>query len=143
MTAGLLLVTHKDIGAALLAAATRMLGGCPLPARTLAVVEEGDCDRLRALALAWVAELDQGDGVLVLTDLFGSTPANIAASLQSSARVRALSGVNLPMLVRILNYPDLPLDALAEKAYGGGRDGVMFCRRSQGQVGTPAEVCER
>jgi len=141
MSVGLLLITHNAIGTALLEAVTRMLGRRPLAARALAVREEGDCDRLRALALDWVAELDSGDGVLVLTDLFGSTPGNIAASLQDRPGVRTLCGVNLPMLVRVLNYPDLPLDALAEKAIGGGRDGVMACRRSQGGTGGSTEAC--
>jgi PTS system mannose-specific IIA component len=107
------------------------------------VRDEGDCDRLRILALDWVAALDDGDGVLVLTDLFGSTPANIAASLQARAGVRTLSGVNLPMVVRVLNYSDLPLDALAEKAFGGGRDGVMYCRSPEAATDAAAEACKR
>jgi mannose PTS system EIIA component len=143
MSVGLLLITHADIGAVLLTAATRMLGGCPVRTGTLAVWQESECERLRAAALEWVAELDAGDGVLVLTDLFGSTPANIATSLQDSAGVRTLSGVNLPMLVRVLNYPDLPLDALTEKALSGGRDGVMACRRPETGADAVAEACER
>jgi mannose PTS system EIIA component len=141
MSVGLLLITHNGIGAALLGAVTRMLGRCPLRVRSLAVREEGDCDRLRGVARDWLAALDDGDGVLVLTDLFGSTPANIAASLQTRPGVRTLSGVNLPMLVRVLNYADLPLEALAEKAFGGGRDGVMYCRRPEAEV--IAETCKR
>lgn len=141
MTVGLLLITHNDIGGALLATATRMLDGCPLRTGVLAVREESECDCLRAAALEWVAELDSGDGVLVLTDLFGSTPANIAASLQGRAGVWTLSGVNLPMLVRVFNYPGLPLEAMAEKAFSGGRDGVMHCRRPATSLAPPAEAC--
>lgn len=143
MSVGLLLITHNGIGAALLAAVTRMLGRCPLQARALAVRDEGDCDQLRSVAMDWVAALDDGDGVLVLTDLFGSTPANIAASLQACSGVRTLSGVNLPMLVRVLNYSDLPLDGLADKAFGGGRDGVMFCRPQEAAADAAAEACKR
>ncbi len=142
MTVGVLIITHGDLGDALLAVITRMLGGCPLPTRVLAVREEGDCDRLRALAGDWMGELDGGDGVLVLTDLFGSTPANIAASLEGRTPVRAVCGVNLPMLVRVFNYPGLPLDALAEKAYGGGRDGIMQCRRPGVPGEAPIEASE-
>ena len=141
MSVGLLIITHNGIGAALLGAVTRMLGHCPLRTRVLAVREEGDCDRLRGVAQDLVGVLDAGDGVLVLTDLFGSTPANIAASLQAHPGVRTLSGVNLPMMVRVLNYPDLALDAMAEKAYGGGRDGVLYCRRPDADGA--AEVCKR
>jgi mannose PTS system EIIA component len=143
VSVGLLLITHNGVGAALLGTVTRMLGRRPLRARALAVREESDCDALRTVAFDWAAALDEGDGVLVLTDLFGSTPANIAAALQARTGVRTLSGVNLPMLVRVLNYPDLPLDALAEKAFGGGRDGVMYCRRPETVGGPPAEACKR
>ena len=67
--------------------------------------------------------------MLVLTDIYGSSPANIAAALQERPRVLAVAGVNLPMLVRVLNYPVLPLEALAEKALSAGREGVVPCRR--------------
>jgi mannose PTS system EIIA component len=130
MSVGLLLITHNDIGAALLATVVRMLGICPLPAHALTVTDDADRDALRVAAIDLAAQLDQGDGVLVLTDLYGSSPANIAAALQDRPRVLAVAGVNLPMLVRVLNYPDLPLDALADKALNAGREGVMRCRRS-------------
>jgi len=130
MSVGLLLITHNDIGAALLATVVRMLGACPLPAQALTVTDDADRDGLRVAAMDLAAQLDQGDGVLVLTDLYGSSPANIAAALQDRPRVLAVAGVNLPMLVRVLNYPDLPLDALADKAMSAGREGVMRCKRS-------------
>ena len=73
-----------------------------------------------------VGSLDEGDGVLVLTDLYGSTPSNIAKQLLDDDRVRIVTGVNLPMVIRVLNYPKLQLDQLAEKAVSGGRDGVFL-----------------
>ena len=127
MSVGLLIITHNDIGASLLTTATRMLGTCPLPARALAVTEDSERASLEVHALGMAEELDMGDGVLVLTDLFGSTPANIARSLQAHPAVRVLTGVNLPMLVRVLNYPSLPLADIAVKAESGGRDGVLLC----------------
>jgi PTS system ascorbate-specific IIA component len=129
MSVGLLLITHNEIGAALLTTVTRMLGSCPLRARALAVTDEADRDALSATAEGLVTELDEGDGVLVLTDIFGSSPANIAGSLQVRPQVLALAGVNLPMLVRVFNYPGLPLEALADKALSAGQAGVMTCRR--------------
>jgi PTS system ascorbate-specific IIA component len=72
-----------------------------------------------------LAALDTGDGVLVLTDLFGSTPSNIAARLLDSSRTRVVTGINLPMLIRVLNYPQLDLASLAAKAVSGGLDGVF------------------
>jgi PTS system ascorbate-specific IIA component len=127
MTVGLLIITHNDIGAALLETATRVMGKCPLPARTLSVREESEPDLLRKQARELAERLDSGEGVLVLTDLFGSTPANIASCLQDQAGRRVLAGINLSMLVRLLNYPALSLAELAEKALTGGRDGVLSC----------------
>jgi PTS system ascorbate-specific IIA component len=127
VSVGLLLITHAGIGTELLAAATRMLGRCPLRAESLAVSNADDPERMYARARAYAEALDSGEGVLVLTDLFGSTPANIAAGLCDAGHTRILSGVNLPMLVRVLNYPELSLDAMADKALSGARDGVLEC----------------
>lgn len=129
MSVGLLLITHNRIGVELLETATRMLGRCPLAAISLPVTVQDDPDQLREVAERCAKRLDDGSGVLVLTDLFGSTPANIATALGAGERVRVLAGVNLPMLVRVLNYPELELAALADKALSGGRDGVMPCPR--------------
>jgi PTS system ascorbate-specific IIA component len=73
-----------------------------------------------------VEQLDQGDGVLVLTDIYGSTPSNIASHLSSRPGVQVVAGLNLPMLLRVLNYARLDLATLAEKAVSGGREGVVY-----------------
>jgi PTS system ascorbate-specific IIA component len=135
MSVGLLIITHEAIGGTLLAAATRMLGQCPMVADTLSITEESERDQLQIRALRMAERLDSGDGVLVLTDLYGSTPANIARTLGEAPAVRVLTGVNLPMLVRVLNYPDLPLEELAAKAESGGRDGVLMCPGDEGPSG--------
>ena len=129
MSVGLLLITHNDLGSALLETATKMLGSCPLLAETLAVTERVDLDLLRAQSRRMLEDLNRGQGVLVLTDMFGSTPANVATGLQQEGTVAVVAGVNLPMLVRLLNYPQLELQALSEKALSGGRDGVISCHR--------------
>ena len=103
-----------------------MLDGCPLPARLLTASRDCDPDELIADASEEIAELDEGDGVLVLTDLYGSTPSNVAKKLAARSRVRTVTGINLSMLMRVLNYPHLDLDQLAEKAVGGGRDGIVL-----------------
>ena len=133
MSVGLLLITHGAIGASLLSTATRILGGsCPVAVRALAVTDETQRDQLLVEARRLALEVDGDDGVLVLTDLYGSTPANIACSLQGdSARIRILAGLNLPMLVRALNYASLPLGDLTHKAETGGRDGVLICASQQ------------
>jgi len=127
MTVGLLIITHNDIGSALLATASRMLGECPLQARALAVTEDSEPDQLRSRAREMAGQIDTGDGVLVLTDMFGSTPSNIANGLQIGSWHRVLAGVNLSMVVRVLNYPELSLTDLAAKALSGGKDGVLIC----------------
>jgi PTS system ascorbate-specific IIA component len=82
---------------------------------------------MRAAAARAVAALDDGDGVLVLTDMYGSTPSNVASSLGREDRVVVVAGLNLPMLVRVLNYPEDSLSALAEKAVSGGNRGILIC----------------
>ncbi len=125
MSIGLLLITHNDIGAALLNTAARMLGMCPLQTEALAIPPDSDPDRLRERAQQLVKELDHGDGVLVLTDIYGSTPSNIACTLQQEGKVNVVAGVNLPMLVRVLNYPQLDLYSLTDKALSGGHTGIL------------------
>lgn len=127
MNVGILLVTHGEIGSALLDATIDILGVCPLSASALSAPAGCDPERILTEARSAILELDSGDGVLVLTDLYGSTPSNIACKLHHDKGVRVVSGVNLPMLVRIFNYPDLDLDELQHKAVTGGRDGVITC----------------
>ncbi len=126
MRVGLLIITHGDIGQSLLDTAVAVLGTCPLQTRTLSVPMASDTEAVEAEARRHVAELDRGDGVLVLTDLFGSTPSNIACRLRAD-KVAVVAGTNLPMLVRVLNYPELDLPSLVEKAVSGGQDGVVRC----------------
>ena len=128
MSVGLLLITHGQLGPALLKSATEILGCCPLAAKTLDAPSDCNPDTILEQALTAAKTLDSGDGVLVLTDLFGSTPSNISCRLQKFHKTNIVAGVNLPMLVRVLNYPFLHLDELTHKAISGGRDGVMLCK---------------
>ena len=110
---------------------TGILGKCPLMASAITVHQDCDPDLMLESASKACAALDQGDGVLVLTDLYGSTPSNIATRLMDSHAVRVISGINVPMLLRIMNYPELGLDMLAEKAASGAHDGVIITSRKQ------------
>jgi PTS system ascorbate-specific IIA component len=127
MKVGLLIVAHDRLGTALMETATGTLAHCPLNADVLSVTRDCNPEEARAEARRLAHELDQGAGVLVLTDMYGSTPSNVACSLLDIPRVRVIAGVNLPMLIRIFNYPDFDLDELARRALAGGRDGVMLC----------------
>lgn len=80
---------------------------------------------LLAQARKYVHELTEDNGVLVLTDLFGATPSNIAAQLVGQGEVRVLAGVNLPMLVKAVCYRAAPLDILVDKALAGGSQGIL------------------
>lgn len=127
MSVGVLIVSHERIATAILETAVNILGECPLPVEVLPAARDCDTDALRNRIKEKVDELDDGDGVLVLLDIFGSTPSNVACSVVDPDRVRIVSGLNLPMLVRIFNYSTLALPELAEKAVSGGKDGVFIC----------------
>jgi len=131
MKTGLLLITHGNIGRDMLETVTEILGTCPLHAQALAIPPDSDPDRLFETASHLCTELDQGDGVLVLTDLYGSTPSNIATRLIDRKKLSVISGVNIPMLIRILNYPEMEMDALCEKAINGARDGIIITKRQE------------
>ena len=128
MSVGLLLITHSDVGRVLLDATVGMLGAQPLPAALLGVTSDKDPDAMLDRAHQLAREVDSGDGVLVLTDLFGSTPSNVAWALQRNHHAVVVAGINLPMLLRVMNYPKLALAELAEKALSGGHDGVVMCQ---------------
>jgi PTS system ascorbate-specific IIA component len=125
MSVGLLLITHAGVGETLLEVAAATIPDSPLDIRCLNVGASADPDLMGADGERLIAELDRGDGVLILTDAYGSTPSNIACRLSRSHRTAVVAGLNLPMLLRVLNYPALGLRDLATKALSGGRDGVV------------------
>ena len=127
MAVGILLVTHPGIGNALLDVAATLLRPLPLAVEAFEVPFDADPDAQLPLASAAMRRVDGGEGVLVLTDLHGATPANIAARLaRLGTPVRRVSALNLPMLLRVMNYPELPLEAMPAVASAGGRNGVVL-----------------
>lgn len=131
MSVGVLIITHEGIASALLDTAVNIFGKCPLPVKVLTVARDCDTDALRKRVKESIDGLDEGDGALVLLDIYGSTPSNVACSVADPDLVRVISGLNLPMLVRIFNYPALTLPELAEKAVSGGKDGVFICENGK------------
>lgn len=129
MSIGLLLVMHGKLGHHLLDTLTDMMGELPLAADVLEVRRVQAHEVLINQGRKMIERLDAGDGVLILTDAFGSTPSNIANKLADSDRVVVVAGVNLPMLVRIFNYPRLPLPEMARNAVEGGARGIIVCPR--------------
>lgn len=122
---GILIISHGALGESLIRAASHVLGARPLAVRQLGVTVNDDPEVLLPLARDLVRELDEGNGVLVLADIYGATPGNIAMRLLDKGRVEGLSGVNLPMLVRALTYRNEPLATVVEKALSGGVEGVL------------------
>src|SRR6195952_1411741 len=133
--AGILIIAHAPFASALRECISHIYGG--LPARIGVIDVMPDCGpvEVRAFARSEIDRLREDNGAIVLTDVFGATPANIAGSLASDS-VRVLAGVNLPMLVRAVCYRTTPLETLAEKSLQGGSKGIQGLAPS-----TPANQC--
>ncbi len=127
MTVSLLTITHGRIGYELLTSAKTMLSKLPMRCESLSVSDTCDPDKLLNKATTLCNSLNDGDGVLVFTDIFGSTPSNICNKLNALENIHVIAGVNLPMLIRVMNYPTLSLDELVEKAISGAHDGIIDC----------------
>ncbi|EKT4088874.1 MULTISPECIES: PTS system fructose IIA component family protein [Stenotrophomonas] len=126
MTCGILLVTHPGVGTALLDVATRLLRQLPLKTEAFEVPFDADLDALLPLASAALRRVDNGEGVLILTDLYGASPANLAGQLaRLGTPVRRVSALSLPMLLRVMNYPEQGLDQLPATAAAGTRNGAI------------------
>jgi mannose PTS system EIIA component len=126
MAVGILLVTHPEIGSCLKQLATRLLGRLPLAVECVEVPFDADLDTLLPDAGRRLRQVDSGAGVLLLTDLYGASPSNFAARLGSlGVDSRRIAGLNLPMLLRALNYSDRSLAELADAAASGGRLGIV------------------
>jgi len=126
---GLLIVTHCDLGKELLNAAEFIVGKIEA-VDTIAITETSGTDLLRKKIEAKVSTLDKGDGVLILTDMFGGTPSNLSLSFLKEGRIEVLTGVNLPMLIAIVqNRPNFKVTALAEKAQEAGKMGISLASK--------------
>lgn len=122
---GILLISHGSYGEALVQNACHVLNRRPPLLGQLGVAAQDDPLDLLPLARRVLALVDDGDGVLVLTDIFGASPANLALKLLEPGRVEGLSGLNLPMLLRALTYRDKGMETVLARARDGGRDGVI------------------
>lgn len=118
---GMVLVTHGRLAEELIAALEHVVG----PQKgTLAVCigPDDDMERRRADILESAARVDDGDGVVLLTDMFGGTPSNLAISIMGKAKVEVIAGVNLPMLIKLASVRnDLPLADAVAAAQEAGR----------------------
>jgi PTS system ascorbate-specific IIA component len=131
---GILIIAHGGFGESLLDCAKHVIGNEPRQVAYLAVTNHDDPDHLLPVAQTLVTKLNEGDGVLVLSDMYGATPCNIVSKLLVPGVVEGVAGVNMPMIVRTMTYRHESLMALVEKAVAGGREGVVHFSR---------ECCER
>ena len=126
---GVLIIAHAPLASAMAAAASHVYTCMPdrasVQLRTLDVGPSDSVPGSEALARALIAEIDRGEGVLVMTDAFGATPGNVASALAEPGRVAVIAGVNLPMLLRVVCYREAVLAEITEKALAGGTQGVM------------------
>lgn len=126
MSVGILLLSHPGVGSAVLGASRGLLGSLPLATEAFEVPWEAAPDDLLAAASAAMRKVDGGDGVLVLTDLYGATPARLADKLvHLGTPAHRVSGLCLPMLLRVQNYPEQDLEELTRTAAAGARNGVV------------------
>ena len=122
---GILILTHEDLGNHMIRCASHVVGMKPPQLIHLGIFIQDNPDIVLSKARVLVKQLDSGDGVLVLSDIFGATPCNIASRLIQPGKVECIAGINLPMLVRVLTYRNEPLPVVVEKGLSGGKCGVI------------------
>ena len=125
---GILIVAHDSLGDSLADAIAHVLGSRPPQFEVLPVHAADDPLLLLPTARQQVERLDSGEGVLVLSDIYGATPCNLASKLLEPGRVECIAGVSLPMLVRAVTYRGKDMETMVKKAVSGGRDGVLHIK---------------
>lgn len=122
---GILIISHEQLGTSLIDCIIHILGERPPLLVNHIVSSAEDPDSGSVKLQATLKQLDQGNGVLILTDIFGATPANIACKLIRSGQIECLAGLNLPMLLRAVQYRHQPLPQLIDKVLAGGRESIF------------------
>jgi mannose PTS system EIIA component len=122
---GILIIAHETLGDSLIECASHMLGTKPQQLVALNVKSKDDPDKLLQQARVMIKEIDSGDGVIVLSDIYGGTPCNIATKLVGISTAEGLSGLNLPMLIVALSNRELPIAYCMEKTITSGRESIL------------------
>jgi PTS system ascorbate-specific IIA component len=122
---GILIIAHGTLAESLLHCASHIMGSRPRQLAQIGITPQDDPQVVLPQALKAARSVDSGEGVLILTDIYGGTPSNIASRLLIPGRIEGVSGVNLPMLIRALTYRNDSLATLTEKALSGGAEGVI------------------
>jgi len=122
---GIFLITHTTYGESLIQCACHVLNKRPSQLAQLGVASQDDPLDLLPLARDMVKLVDSGDGVLIMSDVYGASPSNIAMKLLEPGHIEGIAGANLPMLLRALTYRDKGMETLVSRATSGGRDGIV------------------
>ncbi len=118
-------MTHAPLGQAFIAAVAHVFRGPTEHFEAIDVTADQDLAEVNKLASAAICRLDTGDGVLVITDIKGGTPANCCNRLAEAGRVEVIAGISLPMLLRAITYRRDTLDVVVEMALAGGQGGAV------------------
>jgi PTS system ascorbate-specific IIA component len=121
----LIILAQEDMAKGLLNAIEHVLGRIPPGLDIQPIAYHQPQEELAAALGERIRRLDQGEGVLILADVYGSSHTNAACRLLASGRVELVSGVNVPMLLRVLSYRTLSMDELLRKAMSGGTEGIV------------------
>ena len=124
MSVGIVIVTHGQTGQSLVNDAEFILGHSLGRVRCIALNRPGDQPATEDELKQVIRESDHGEGVLILTDLVGASPANRVTALLGDYHAAMVTGINLAMLIRVWNYRDTPLESLTHKAVQGGKRGI-------------------
>ncbi len=122
---GMILVTHGRLAEELVAALEHVVGP-QTDIATICIGSDDDMEERRVHILEKVAKADKGNGVVLLTDMFGGTPSNLAISIMEKANVEVIAGVNLPMLIKLLKVRDC--NDLGEAAVAGKEAGRKYIK---------------
>jgi PTS system mannose-specific IIA component len=122
---GILLMTHAPLGQAFIAAVAHVFRGPTEHFEAIDVTADQDTNEVNCLAHEAIQRLDEGDGVLVITDIKGGTPSNCCNALAEAGRVEIIAGISLPMLLRAITYRRDTLDVVVEMALAGAQNGAV------------------
>ena len=122
---GILIIAHGTLGESLIHCASHVLNKRPPQVQQLGVTAQDDPLLLLPRARSLLKDVDDGSGVLILSDMYGGTPSNMGEKLLIPGKVEGIAGVSLPMLIRALTYRDKSLDVMVTKAVSGGCEGVL------------------
>ena len=128
---GILLITHGELGKSLVKCAAYILGNKLQFIDSFVIENDYDQENIYKEISKKINLLDQGDGVLILTDIFGATPCNIITKIITPGKVHAIAGVNLPMLIRSISYQNESLNILIDRAIAGAQDGIIQIQSNQ------------